>query len=84
MSQNLINKYFFVLFSLIPISIIVGPSVSLANILIIISFFFNAIFSTSNEWSWLKIKNFLIISIALYIYLIFNSFIALDFSNWNL
>ena len=36
MSQNLINKYFFVLFSIIPISIIVGPSVSLANILIII------------------------------------------------
>ena len=55
MSQNLINKYFFVLFSIIPISIIVGPSVSLANILIIVFSFLIYIFYI-NEWSWLKDK----------------------------
>ena len=79
MSQNLINKYFFVLFSIIPISIIVGPSVSLANILIIVFSFLIYIFYI-NEWSWLKDKKIQLLFV-LYIYLIFNSFIALDFSN---
>ena len=79
MSQNLISKYFFVLFSIIPISIIVGPSVSLANILIIVFSFLIYIFYI-NEWSWLKDKKIQLL-FALYIYLIFNSFIALDFSN---
>ena len=79
MSQNLISKYFFVLFSIIPISIVVGPSVSLANILIIVLSFLIYIFYI-NEWSWLKDKKVQLL-FALYIYLIFNSFIALDFSN---
>ena len=79
MNQNLINKYFFVLFSIIPISIVVGPSVSLANILIIVFSFLIYIFYI-NEWSWLKDKKVQLL-FALYIYLIFNSFIALDFSN---
>ena len=79
MSRNLINKYFFVLFSIIPISIIVGPSVSLANILIIVFSFLIYIFYI-NDWSWLKDKKIQLLFV-LYIYLIFNSFIALDFSN---
>ena len=79
MSKNLINKYFFVLFSIIPISIVVGPSVSLANILIIVFSFLVYVFWI-NEWSWLKDKKVQLL-FALYIYLIFNSFIALDFSN---
>jgi len=79
MSRNLISKYFFVLFSIIPISIVVGPGVSLANILIIIFSFLIYIFYI-NEWSWLKDKKIQLL-FALYIYLIFNSFIALDFSN---
>jgi len=79
MSQNLINKYFFVLFSIIPISIVVGPSVSLANILIIVLSFLIYIFYI-NEWSWLKDQKIQLLFV-LYIYLIFNSFIALDFSN---
>ena len=79
MSQNLINKYFFVLFSIIPISIVVGPSVSLANILIIVLSFLIYIFYI-NEWSWLKDKKIQLLFV-LYIYLIFNSLIALDFSN---
>ena len=79
MSQNLINKYFFVLFSIIPISIIAGPSVSLANILIIVFSFLIYIFYI-NEWSWLKDKKIQLLFV-LYIYLIFNSFTALDFSS---
>ena len=79
MSQSSINKYFFVLFSIIPISIIVGPGVSLANILIIVFSFLIYIFYI-NEWSWLKDKKIQLLFV-LYIYLIFNSFIALDFSN---
>ena len=79
MNRNLINKYFFVLFSIIPISIVVGPSVSLANILIIVFSFLIYIFYI-NEWSWLKDKKVQLLFV-LYIYLIFNSFIALDFSN---
>ena len=79
MSRNLINKYFFVLFSIIPISIVVGPGVSLANILIIVFSFLIYIFYI-NEWSWLKDKKIQLL-FALYIYLIFNSLIALDFSN---
>ena len=79
MSRNLINKYFFVLFSIIPISIIVGPSVSLANILIIVFSFLIYIFYI-NDWSWLKDKKIQLLFV-LYIYLIFNSFTALDFSN---
>jgi len=79
MSQDLINKYFFVLFSIIPISILLGPSISLANILIIVFSFLIYIFYI-NEWKWLKDKKIQLL-FALYIYLIFNSFIALDFSN---
>ena len=49
MFKNIANKYFFVLFSIIPISIIVGPMISLANILIIaLSFLIYATFI--NEW----------------------------------
>jgi len=79
MSQNLINKYFFVLFSIIPISIIAGPSVSLANILIIVLSFLIYMFFIK-EWTWLKDKKIKLL-IILYLYLIFNSFIALDFSS---
>ena len=71
--------YFFVLFSIIPISFILGPSISLANILIIVFSFLIYIFYI-NEWSWLKDKKIQLLFV-LYIYLIFNSFTALDFSN---
>ena len=78
MNSNFVDKYFFIIFSLIPISIIVGPTVSLINILIIvISFLFYII--KNNEWSWLKSKSVKLLLI-LYLYLIFNSFIAIDSS----
>lgn len=79
MNHNLTFKYFFILFSVIPLSIIIGPTVSLVNILVIIfSFIIYVIFT--NEWSWIKDKKIQLL-FYLYIYLIINSFIALEFSN---
>ena len=77
MQNNLTNSYFLVLFSLIPISIIAGPSISLANVLIIDISFLIFIF-------WKKDFNFFKSDavkylFVLYIYLIFNSFISIDY-----
>jgi len=66
----------FYLFSLIPLSIITGPSISLINIILLNIFFL---------WYYFKFKNFsftsnkaLKIIFVLYIYLIFNSLISID------
>ncbi len=78
MNSKFLNSYFFVLFSLIPISIIVGPTISLINILLIALSFIIFIFYTKK----FDIFNHTVVRILIifYIYLIFNSFIALDFS----
>jgi len=79
MPKNLANKYFFILFSILPISIIVGPMISLVNVLIIaLSFLIYVTFI--NEWSWIMDKKIQLLFI-LYLYLIFNTFIAQEFSN---
>lgn len=72
-----INNYFLILFSLIPISIIIGPSISLANVLII-DFSFLVLIFLKKDFIFLKSKaiKYLII---LYLYLIFNSFISIDY-----
>ena len=55
MGSNFIEKYFFILFSIIPISITAGPLISLVNVIIIdISFLIYAFYL--KEWSWLKDK----------------------------
>ena len=78
MEKKFLQSYFFLLFSIIPISIIIGPTVSLINILLIDLSFIIFIFYTKK----FDIFNHLVVRILiiLYIYLIFNSFIALDFS----
>ena len=79
MFKNLANNYFFTLFSILPISIIIGPMVSLANILIIgLSFLIYVTYI--KEWSWVRDKKIQLLFV-LYFYLIFNSFIAEDFSS---
>ena len=76
------NKYihnlFLFLFSIIPISILIGPSISLINILLI-DFFFIIIIVKSNNYNFLKNANFRFLLI-LFIYLLFNTLISLDFS----
>ena len=79
MGSNFIEKYFFILFSIIPISITAGPLISLANVIIIdISFLIYAFYF--KEWSWLKDKRIQLL-LLLCFYLIFNSFTSIEFSN---
>ncbi len=71
-----INNFFFVLFSIIPITIIAGPAISLLNILFI-DICFLLLLIHKKDYSFLKtdvIKYLLIF----YIYLLFNSLISID------
>ena len=78
MKNKILYNYFFILFSIIPISIIAGPAVSSINIIIIsLSFLINVFYL--KDWKWLKNKNIRLFLI-LYFYLIFNSFISLNFN----
>ena len=71
-------NYFLILFSVIPLSIIIGPAVSIINILLIdLSFIVLVIYK--KNYSFLKNKT-IIYLLILYIYLIFNSFISIDYS----
>lgn len=71
-----IDNFFFILFSIIPITIIVGPAVSLLNILLIdLCFLFILIFK--KDYSFLK-SNVIKYLLIFYIYLLFNSFISID------
>ena len=76
--QNL-NYYFLILFSIIPISIILGSSISLFNILLIdISFII--LILVKKDFLFLKSKTITYLLI-LYLYLIFNSLISLDYTS---
>ena len=74
-SKN-INNYFLVLFSLIPISIISGSSISLFNILLIdVSFLI--LIMINKDYSFLSSRPVKYLFL-LYLYLIFNSLISID------
>ena len=78
MNNKILNSYFLILFSFIPASIIVGPAISLMNILIIdFSFLFLILYK--KDYKFLSNKTVKLI-IFLYLYLIFNSIISKDFS----
>ena len=78
MNIKILNYYFLFLFSLIPASIIIGPAISLFNILLIdISFIF--LILSKKNFKFLSNKTVKLI-ILLCLYLIFNSIIAKDFS----
>ena len=76
-SKNL-NSYFLFLFSFIPASIIIGPAVSLINILLI-DFSFIFLIFYKKDFKFLSNKTVKLI-IFLCLYLILNSIIAKDFS----
>ena len=76
--NNHIYNYFLFLFSIIPITIMIGSAISVLNILLIDLSFILLIIYLGN-YSFLKNKN-LIYFFILYIYLIFNSLISLDFN----
>ena len=77
MSCKILKNYFFVLFSLLPASIIFGPAVSLINILLI-DFSFILLLLYKREYNFLSNKTIKLI-LLLFLYLIFNSLIAQDF-----
>ena len=77
MINNNIEKIYLFLFSLIPISVVIGSSASLANISFILIFFL--IFTLKNIEKEIFNNSALIFLVFLYFYLIFNSFIAIDF-----
>ena len=72
-----LDKSFLILISIIPLTIIIGPSVSLINILLI-SFLFlvNIIINKNLKF---EDKKILFILLSLVIYFIFNSLISLDY-----
>jgi len=75
--NKILYNYFFILFSIIPFSIIVGSAVASINIIIISLSFLIYVFYLK-DWKWLENKNIKLLFI-LYFYLIFNSFIAVNF-----
>ncbi len=76
MHDKHLKNYFFILFSIIPISIVLGPLVSLVNVLLI-DLSFLILILTKKNFSFLKNKAFIYLSI-LYLYLLFNSLISLE------
>ena len=77
MNNRILNNYFFVLFSLIPISIIFGPSISFINILLI-DFSFMCLLIYTKEYKFLSNKTVKLI-LLLCSYLIFNSIVSENF-----
>ncbi len=76
MFVNYINYYFLTLFSLIPLSLILGSSASLINILLIdLSFLFLLLYL--RDFSFFKDKSFQYL-LVFYIYLIFNTLLSED------
>ena len=75
--KNNYNNFYYLLFILIPISIIIGSTISLLNISIFCLFYFFKDFKFRHDSHIFKNK-ILILLILLNIYLIFNTFISLD------
>ena len=76
-NRKLFNNYFLILFSLIPISILIGPSVSISSIIIItLSFLF--LFFYNKKFFLLKDQT-IILLFFLFLYLILNSLFSIDF-----
>ena len=72
------NKILFILLSILPLSIVVGPSVSFTNMsLIIILYFF--IFIKSRHYEFLYKDKTVRLLFLIYIYLIINSLISIDY-----
>ena len=78
MIDRIINNYFLTIFSILPVAIVVGSSVSLINVLLIdISFIFYLIYKKEKFYQKNKVLKYLII---LFIYLAFNTIISIDYN----
>ena len=77
LSERKIYKIYFFLLSAIPLSIVLGSSISLINV-VILSIFSLTIFIYQKEFNFLNSIPIKLI-IVLYFYLMFNSLISQDF-----
>ena len=76
--KSITYNFFLILFSTIPFSMVVGPTISLINILLI-DVFFIYIILRYKDYTFV-FNRYLFCLILLYLYLIFNSFISIDFN----
>src|SRR5210317_1766308 len=76
--KSITYNFFLILFSTIPLSMVIGPTISLINILLIDVFFIYIILRYKNYT--FVFNKYLFCLILLYLYLIFNSFISIDFN----
>ena len=72
-----IDNYFLILFSILPLTIVIGSAASTLNI-ILIDLFFIALILKKKNYFFFKSK-IVIYLFYFYLYLIFNSFISIDF-----
>ena len=73
-----VYSYFLILFSIIPLSILIGSAISVANIILIdVSFLILMIYEKSFKFLKSGPVFYLVI---LFFYLIFNTFISIDYS----
>ena len=72
------NKFFFILMSFYPLSIIIGPLISLINTIIIILFYLLFFFKEQHYKFIFKDKNLKIL-LVIYLYLIANTMISLSY-----
>ena len=77
-NNKILEGYFFILFSIIPVSIVFGPAISLLNILLI-NFSFICLIIYMREYKFLSNKT-VKLALILWLYLIFNSIISENFS----
>ena len=75
---KLLEKFYYIFLSIVPLSIIIGPATSLINI-VILSIIYLYFFFKFNHLNLLKKNNTIKIFLILYLYLIINSFISLNF-----
>ena len=77
---NLSNKIFFILLMFFPLSVLVGPSVSLINI-VIISAMYLYFFLKFKHYNFLLKDKTVRILLFLYLYFVFNTLISLSIEN---
>ena len=73
---NLLNNYFLISVSIVPLSILVGATISLSNIILLtLTFLF---FSIYKRFLFLLKDPIIISLLIIYLYLIFNSIISIN------
>ena len=72
----IVNNFLFIFISILPLTIIIGPSISLFSILLLITVYLPKFFNKDNVTVYTK--KVCILLFILYLYLIFNTLISVD------